>query len=308
MNPEPLHPDSPPREGYYWKFGTARDSNRPLASRPIIPVRVWWYELRDEVGDLLDDVKPMATFGDTSRTIDQDEWLHLAKHPISEDEYLDLYENGNWRDFTMHMPTNSGGDFTPPPAGTHIAICHRVIDLGTQVVEWQGKKKHQRKIMLSWEIPEEKMEDGRPFTVSKRYTLSSSDKSTLRHHLEAWRGKKFTDADFGPGGFDIKNVLKAPCVLGIVHQEKDGKTYANISALGKLPKGTIAPEPSNAALYFSLDEPNWEIYQALSDGLKQTIAASPEYQRLMGGAGEATGTNGPEAAGSHDDFGDDIPF
>ena len=38
----------------------------------------------------------------------------------------------------------------------------------------------------------EKMDSGEPFLVWKRYTLSLGDKATLRAHLEAWRGRKFT--------------------------------------------------------------------------------------------------------------------
>ena len=78
----------------------------------------------------------------------------------------------------MHMPPNSGGgNFEPPPAGTHRAICYRVIDLGTQQSEYQGQTKHQRKIMLSWELVDERMPASgdypeRPFTIHQRYTLS----------------------------------------------------------------------------------------------------------------------------------------
>ena len=102
----------------------------------------------------------------------------------------------------------------------------------------------------------------------------------------------------------IRDVLKAPCVISIIHETKNDKTYANISALGKLPKGTPAPELSNAPLYFSLDEPNWEIYDALSDGLKKVIGCSPEYQKLRGGNG---GHSAPIASGSMD-LDDEVPF
>ena len=104
MSQEPLHPDSPPREGWYWKFGQPRDRSRPLASRPKLPVHVWLYEWRDDVGDLLDDVKHMVTIGSTTRPVEQDEWLHIAKHPITKEEYDELLTNGNWRDFNAPSP------------------------------------------------------------------------------------------------------------------------------------------------------------------------------------------------------------
>ena len=178
----------------------------------------------------------------------------------------------------MKLPANIGGDFMPPPAGTHVAVCYRVIDIGTQKVEWQGQTKFQRKIMLSWELTDEKMEDGQPFSVHQRYTLSSHEKALLRHHLEAWRGQAFTDAEFGPEGtFDIKNLLGKACLLGLVHQVKEGKTYANIASIMKLPKGQKAPAPINAPVYFSLDEFEPRVFDALSEGLRKIIALSPEY-------------------------------
>jgi len=65
-------------------------------------------------------------------------------------------------------------------------VCFRVADLGTQSSVFGSKQQ----ILISWwELPDEPMADGRPFTISRRYTLSSSRKSTLREHLEAWFGR-----------------------------------------------------------------------------------------------------------------------
>lgn len=184
----------------------------------------------------------------------------------------------------MYMPPNSGGDFTPPPAGTHIAVCYRLIDLGTQIGEYKGERSVKRKIMLSWEIPDERTDEGKPFTISQRYTFSSHEKSALRKDLEAWRGMRFQESDFGPGGFDIKNVLGVGCMLSIIHTEKDGKTYSNISSLSKLPKGMKAPAPENDITYLSLEPGAFDrsVYEKLSDGIKQTIQKSPEWAALLG--------------------------
>ena len=98
----------------------------------------------------------------------------------------------------MFIPNPSeGGSFTPVPAGSHLAVCYRIIDLGTQKVVFQNENKFLRKVMVSWELPDEKMDDGRPFVISKRYTWSMHEKATLRKHLEAWRGKGFSEEDFG---------------------------------------------------------------------------------------------------------------
>lgn len=211
----------------------------------------------------------------------------------------------------MRLPPNSGGDFTPPPSGTHAAICYRVVDLGTQQIEWQGSVKHQHKIMISWELPDEKMEDGQPFSIHQRYTLSSSDKSTLRKHLESWRGKAFQDSDFdpkNPNAFDIKNLLGVPCLLTIIHASKEGKTYANIAAVSKLPRGMPVSALTNGKVYFALDQFDQQTFADLSDGIKAVIMKSPEYAQII--ARRDAGSSGhivDEPAGP-DSLDDSIPF
>lgn len=181
---------------------------------------------------------------------------------------------------SLTLPKDSTPDFEFPPAGTFIATCYRVVDLGTQQVEWQGKAKRQYKIMVSWELTEEKMSDGRPFTMHKRYTLSSSEKSALRQDLEAWRGIAFKEEDFG--SFDIGVLQGKSCMIGIVHETKNGKTYANISSILCLPKGMVPMTLVNPMARFDLTEFNQDVFSSLSEGLQAVIAKSPEYQELKG--------------------------
>jgi hypothetical protein len=183
----------------------------------------------------------------------------------------------------MHLPVPSeGGDFAPPPAGAFPAICYRFIDLGTQTTNFNGETKHQRKVMLSWELADdqERMEDGRPWTISQRYTWSMHEKATLRKTLESWRGIAFEEKDFGEGGFDTRKLLGAPCMLSLVHAEKNDKTYTNISAVTKLPRGMQPAPLVNEQVYFSLDEYKAETLSKLSESLQTIIRSSPEYQAL----------------------------
>ena len=198
----------------------------------------------------------------------------------------------------MKLQKSNGGDFTPAPAGTHIAVCTKFIDLGTQETQFQGQVKHQRKVMIAWELPHEAMEDGRPFTINQRYTFSTSEKATFRKHLEGWRGKKFTDADFGENGFDCRKLLGVPCSLIVSNSARDGKTYANVEGIGPLPKGMPRPEATNELVYFSLEAFDPSVFGKLSQGLQTVIQKSPEYQLHMSG-------------GDHHENGDpndEIPF
>jgi hypothetical protein len=208
----------------------------------------------------------------------------------------------------MYIPKpNESSEFANAPAGTHLALCYRFIDLGTQETNFldsAGNKKMAHKVLIGWELPDELMDNGKPFVVQQRYTWSMSDKANLRKDLESWRGKSFEDKDFGPGGFNVKNVLGKPCVLTIVHKEDGGKVYANIASVGKPMKGMQAPAaPQNPVVYFSLDEFDASVYATLSQGLQAVIAKSPEFQKISGGHHDE-----PPVSGPVDDFAQDVPF
>ena len=82
--------------------------------------------------------------------------------------------------------------FESAPPGTYGAVCTRVIDLGTQPVQWEGETKHQRKVSIQWEL-DENMPDGRPFVINRKFTVSMHEKAALRIFLKGWRGRDFTN-------------------------------------------------------------------------------------------------------------------
>jgi hypothetical protein len=201
----------------------------------------------------------------------------------------------------MKWADNGGGDFEQPPIGTHAARCVKIIDIGTQKGEYQGKVNIRRQCIVGWELPTELMTEGeytgKPFVVSRFYTASLGEKANLRKDLENWRGRSFTEQELL--GFHSKNILGKACMLSVIHNEK-GK--ARVSGVMAMPKGMPIPEQINNSVYFSLepDEFNQATFDALSDGYKKLIQASPEWQQLK---------NGP-APKKHpmDDMADDIPF
>jgi len=131
----------------------------------------------------------------------------------------------------------TGGNFVPCPSGTWSAVCCDVVDLGVLKVTFGGKDKQQHKIYISWQI-EENMPDGKPFLVSKRYTLSLHEKAGLRKDLESWRGKAFTDEECE--GFDVEKLIGVPCFLNVLQEKKGDDTYSNVKAIMRLPRGTPA--------------------------------------------------------------------
>lgn len=170
--------------------------------------------------------------------------------------------------------TGSGGDFTITPAGTYVARCYRILDLGTQVGSPAFGGKEQHKVMISWELFDDdvKMEDGRPYSVHQTYTVSLHEKAKLRADLEAWRGKAFTAEELQ--GFDLSTVLGAYCMVQVVHDET-GK-YANMNSIMSY-KGE-KPKPVNPDVVFDIDKPDMEVFKSLSDNMQQKIASAPEWK------------------------------
>lgn len=208
----------------------------------------------------------------------------------------------------MKWKDSGGGDYEQPPVGTHVARCVKLIDIGTQKGEYQGKATMKRQVIIGFELPNELMTEGeaagKPFTVSKFYTASLGEKANLRKDLANWRGRDFTVGELQ--GFDSKNILGKACMLSLTANEA-GKT--RITGVMALPKGTQVPPQVNPTVYLSLerDEFNREVFEALSDGYKKFITNSPEYQELLRPAPKQddAGNGGGRA---FDDMEDEIPF
>jgi hypothetical protein len=211
--------------------------------------------------------------------------------------------------------TSSGGDFTPVPAGLHLARCYRIVDLGTQQTEYMGETKHQRKIMLGWELHGKDDEDnelitsrGDPLAIFKNYTLSWSEKANLRIDLQGWRNKPFSEEEMRR--FDISTVLGAWCMVNVVQRPgKNGKTYSNVGSISPVPsmvKQAGLPPAVNPNQLFRLAEPNLELFETFGKGLKEKIQSSPEWKAIQGRKPAQNASKAPSSG--FDDMDDDLPF
>lgn len=162
--------------------------------------------------------------------------------------------------------TGGGGDFSPTPQGTHLAICNMVVDLGKQKGEYQGVPNVKHKVYVRWELPHERItwtdrdgvEKEGPRVVSKTYTLSLHENSALRADLVGWRGKNFTPEE--EAAFDVSKLLGVPCMLSVIHNERGGKIYANVQSVSGVPKGMEKPSKTECdpILYDADNLPAWD--------------------------------------------------
>jgi hypothetical protein len=204
------------------------------------------------------------------------------------------------------LPLPNASKFEPTPEGSHAAVCCRIIDLGTQQSTFSGKVTMKRQVMLVFELfSEERRHDGRPHTISKVYTWSMSEKATLRQDLEAWRGRKFTNDDFGRYGFSLESLLGKACLITVMQEHKNGETYARISSITRLPKSMTVGGPEGETIFVWLEDGEYDpaAFEKLSDKLKEKIRRSPEFGKVIQQLSPA-----PQSPHYDDAFNSEVPF
>lgn len=129
---------------------------------------------------------------------------------------------------------SGAGNYEPVPEGLYAAVCCDVIDKGLQETQYGAK----HKVQIRWQI-DHLREDGKPALAMATYTVSLSEKASLRKVLESWRGKKFTAKELE--GFDLELLLDKGCQVQLVHSlGQNGRTFANVQAVVPLGKGVKA--------------------------------------------------------------------
>jgi hypothetical protein len=178
--------------------------------------------------------------------------------------------------------TSGGGNFETCPAGNHPAVLIGIIDLGTQNEKFQGSEARDvRKVYLCWEIPGEQTASGRSHVMGREYTLSFHEMSGLRKMIEAWFNKKFAEGQ----EFDLSQLMGRACLLTILNEEKNGKTFAKINGVGGLPKGMAKPVATLETVAFNMDEDDVEKFPdaewlpwSFGSRLIDIVKLSPEWK------------------------------
>ena len=190
-----------------------------------------------------------------------------------------------------------GSTFQNAPTGNHVARCYSIVDMGVQVGSYQGVPNRAHKVQISWELPTEKMNDGRVFSVQRIFTASLHEKAGLRAVLESWRGKPFSAEELH--GFNISKLLGAPCMVNVTLND-NGKT--KVSAISPVPKGLEVPPQVNKSVHFDLSHYDEDVFQGLGKWIKGEIMKSETYTRALSKEDKF------ETSGSMADLESDLPF
>lgn len=185
---------------------------------------------------------------------------------------------------SMIVKENGGVDIPKLEAGVYTAYSSMLVDLGVQRSEKFNKD--TRKFRIVWTIMNEEVEingEKIPRTISKEYSFSLNEKSSLRKDLQAWRGQPFTEEELL--GFDLKNILNKACQLQIIVENRDEKSFNNIAGIMALPKGTSVQVPVSGKIFDTENPETWNYYDELpkfmQDRIKQSINKLPELDKFI---------------------------
>lgn len=180
----------------------------------------------------------------------------------------------------MEFIVKSEGNTSVPKLenGVYTAISSMLIDLGGQRSLIDNNVR--RKIMMVWNIVGEFVEvnnEQLPRVMSKEYTLSLNEKSNLRKDLQAWRGQAFTEDELS--GFDLLTIMNKPCQLQIINEEKNGKTYNNISAIMAMPKGMKVEALDETVVFITNNPETWNNWSKIPKWIKDKIKKMEGYDQ-----------------------------
>jgi hypothetical protein len=177
-----------------------------------------------------------------------------------------------------------GGNFQPAPQGTHLALCYLMADLGIQETPFGPKPQ----VYIGWELPGCPIErDGKslPQMIGGFYNLSMNEKANLRHMLESWRGKPFSDEEIAKG-VRITSVVGKACLVTVMHkQNQKGQMRARIANVTGVPMGMAVPAMVNKPVVFDRD--TGKGLHDLPEWLQKLVRSEPTTAPDAGAAGRA---------------------
>jgi hypothetical protein len=165
------------------------------------------------------------------------------------------------------------------PRGRYKGICVAIVDRGTMTGVYQGRPTIGRKVQVTFELPEVgNSKTGNPLTVHQLYTASMHPKAKLRKDIENWKGKAMSDDEANE--FEFSWMLGRHCLVDVGQNVKDDSVYATVERILPLAEGTTLPQAVNDPVFFSLDDPDLNVFALLSKTVQAAIQITPEWAAL----------------------------
>jgi hypothetical protein len=171
---------------------------------------------------------------------------------------------------------DKGSDYTPCPPGNHVGRVYQVLFLGTVPTEFKGVKSDKPMVRIGFELPNELMDDGRPFTIATMPIPASMNKKA--NFLKLVRGIVALTPETEKE-FDVESLIGATCLVNVIHKEgKESNVYANITGCSPLPKGTVVPDAVNEPFLFDVTTSPLELLDNMADFIVDQVKLTPEYR------------------------------
>lgn len=186
----------------------------------------------------------------------------------------------------------------PLAAGTYLARCSAVIDLGTHTEPAfnnrqppsttvnNSKLGAKRRLLLTFTLF---AADGSTQRLSRQFTHSCDVRSSLSKFLTPWLGKDWSAGT--PARIKVSALAETACLLVLQASEatnpRTGQPYLNITSASPLIAGLDVPDLKWPAAIFSLKAPNRETFRALPAWIQAKIRSSSEWQTLTAKQGSA---------------------
>jgi hypothetical protein len=195
---------------------------------------------------------------------------------------------------------DSGGGFAPHSEGQFAMLCVDVVNLGTNVEQYQDKPPREvAKVALVFASGErqakEADKDESLALVTVEMALSASEKANLRKLLESWRGRPYTPEQV-EAGLPVNKLYSQPALISIAHVlTKKNKKFAKIASIAPLPKAMLVAV--DAKLLTEYQRPAF-----FGDRKKQYAEALAKHRAANGNAPP------PPAEPNGEEEDDDLPF
>lgn len=193
-----------------------------------------------------------------------------------------------------------------------MARCFSVVAIGTQVSQ-NPLYKPQSQFIVTFEVPSETIEvngEQRPMVIGQflnAYFGRAEKPSNTRKFIESWRGKPFTDEEMK--GFNTDKLVGAPCMLNVIHEQKNGKTREKIAGVSPLPKGMKLSPQFHKSVIYEIEMGRNDVFNALPEWVRKKIEACEEWNAPQANHSEDEATNAAaDAAASEKKESQEIPF
>ena len=123
----------------------------------------------------------------------------------------------------MKIKANNG-NFEPCPEYTGQAVCVDVTPLRKEVTPFGEREVFK----IVFETGIDRADGSRFCAWSRKFTPTLNEKANLRKFLRGWLGRDLVKEELDD--FDTESLIGKAAQLVVVHEHKDGETYANIAA------------------------------------------------------------------------------